>query len=147
MPQGSSAWVWMSIAVTFSISGSLSFGISGFPGLIFQFRKLIILYNKFRKAAEIKPLEGGGSHADYNGQRPHSSLQYLTPAAYAATFTATGARLRNPDQLRRSPVAPPAPHGLQKTETLIASGLKFGGRSQAIEILKFCTMGLACCSP
>ena len=39
--------------------------------------------------------------ADYNGDRPHSSLKYLTPAAYAATFTATGDRLRNPDQLRR----------------------------------------------
>ncbi len=38
--------------------------------------------------------------ADYNGERPHSSLKYQTPAAYAATFTATGARLRNPDQLR-----------------------------------------------
>ena len=46
--------------------------------------------------------------ADYNSERPHSSLQYQTPATYAATFTATGARLRNPDQLRRSPVAPPA---------------------------------------
>ena len=34
--------------------------------------------------------------ADYNGERPHSSLSYLTPAAYAATFTATDARLRNP---------------------------------------------------
>ena len=34
--------------------------------------------------------------ADYNGDRPHSSLKYLTPAAYAATFTATGDRLRNP---------------------------------------------------
>jgi hypothetical protein len=31
--------------------------LKGFPGLIFQFRKLIILYNKFRKAAEIRPLE------------------------------------------------------------------------------------------
>jgi putative transposase len=50
--------------------------------------------------------------ADYNDERPHSSLTYLTPAAYAATFTATGDRLRNPDQLRRSPVAPPAPHGV-----------------------------------
>ena len=51
--------------------------------------------------------------ADYNGERPHSSLKYLTPAAYAATFTATDDRLRNPDQLRRSSVAPPAPHGVQ----------------------------------
>ncbi|MGY4473536.1 transposase InsO family protein [Bradyrhizobium sp. USDA 3364] len=60
--------------------------------------------------------------ADYNGDRPHSSLKYLTPAAYAATFTATGDRLRNPDQLRRSPVAPPAPIGVQNPETLIATG-------------------------
>src|SRR6476659_9515814 len=60
--------------------------------------------------------------ADYNGQRPHSSLQYLTPAAYAATFTATGARLRNPDQLRRSPVAPPAPLGVQTPEALTPAG-------------------------
>nr|GAJ37798.1 transposase and inactivated derivatives [Bradyrhizobium sp. DOA9] len=27
--------------------------------------------------------------ADYNHQRPHSSLKYLTPAAYAAHLTAT----------------------------------------------------------
>ena len=60
--------------------------------------------------------------ADYNLQRPHSSLGYLTPAAYAANLTATDDRLRNPDQLRRSSVAPPAPHGVQTTETLIAAG-------------------------
>ncbi|WP_456816428.1 IS3 family transposase [Bradyrhizobium sp. USDA 4508] len=60
--------------------------------------------------------------ADYNGERPHSSLQYLTPAAYAASLTATDARLRNPDQLRRSSVAPPAPLGVQTTETLTAAG-------------------------
>ncbi|WP_426527616.1 IS3 family transposase [Bradyrhizobium sp. McL0615] len=60
--------------------------------------------------------------ADYNGDRPHSSLKYLTPAAYAATFTATGDRRRNPDQLRRSPVAPPAPLGVQNPETLTATG-------------------------
>ncbi len=27
---------------------------------------------------------------EYNTSRPHSSLTYLTPAAYAETFTATG---------------------------------------------------------
>jgi putative transposase len=48
---------------------------------------------------------------DYNTERPHSSLGYRTPAAYAANLTATDDRLRNPDQLRRSSVAPPAPDG------------------------------------
>uniref|UniRef100_UPI00292F2FE3 integrase core domain-containing protein n=1 Tax=Bradyrhizobium sp. 33ap4 TaxID=3061630 RepID=UPI00292F2FE3 len=60
--------------------------------------------------------------ADYNDERPHSSLQYLTPAAYAASLTATDARLRNPDQLRRSPVASTAPQGVQPPEPLTAAG-------------------------
>jgi putative transposase len=60
--------------------------------------------------------------SDYNSQRPHSSLGYLTPAAYAANLTATCDRLRNPDQLRRSHVAPPAPNGVTSAETLIATG-------------------------
>jgi putative transposase len=59
---------------------------------------------------------------DYNRQRPHSALGYLTPAAYAANLTATCDRLRNPDQLRRSHVATPAPHGVKSAETLIAAG-------------------------
>ncbi|GEC57876.1 transposase InsO family protein [Bradyrhizobium japonicum] len=59
---------------------------------------------------------------DHNGERPHSSLQYLTPAAYAANLTATDARLRNPDQLRRSPVASTAPQGVQNPEALTAAG-------------------------
>src|SRR5918994_5188674 len=46
--------------------------------------------------------------ADYNESRPHSALGYATPAAYAASLTATGDRLRTPAPLRRSPVAPPA---------------------------------------
>lgn len=50
---------------------------------------------------------------DYNRSRPHSALGYLTPAAYAANLTATDDRLRNPDQLRRSPVAQPAPYGVK----------------------------------
>jgi putative transposase len=59
---------------------------------------------------------------DYNSQRPHSSLGYLTPAAYAANLTATCDRLRNPDQLRQSHVAHPAPNGVTSAETLIATG-------------------------
>src|SRR6202050_3945668 len=50
---------------------------------------------------------------DYNQRRPHSALGYVTPAAYAANLSATRDRLRNPDQLRRSHVAPPAPHGVK----------------------------------
>ncbi|WP_259221785.1 IS3 family transposase [Bradyrhizobium japonicum] len=60
--------------------------------------------------------------ADYNLQRPHSSLKYLPPAAYAAHLTATDDRLRNPDQLRRSSVAPSAPLGVQNLKTLTAAG-------------------------
>ena len=59
---------------------------------------------------------------DYNTARPHSSLGYRTPAAYAATLTATGARLRNPDQLRRPPVALTAPKGVSTAEALTAAG-------------------------
>lgn len=55
----------------------------------------------------------------YNQRRPHSALGYLTPAAFAAKLTATDDRLRNPDQLRRSSVAPTAytPHSHQRTLT------------------------------
>lgn len=59
---------------------------------------------------------------DYNAQRPHSAIGDLTPAVYAATFTATDDRLRNPDQLRRSPIAPTAPHRVKPAEALSAAG-------------------------
>ena len=58
---------------------------------------------------------------DYNEQRPHSALGYLTPAAYAANLTATCDRLRNPDQLRRSHVST-APDGVKSADILIAAG-------------------------
>ncbi|MCK1719873.1 transposase [Bradyrhizobium sp. 141] len=45
--------------------------------------------------------------ADYNGERPHSSLKYQTPAAYAAAFTATGDRLRNPTSSADRPLLHP----------------------------------------
>ena len=60
--------------------------------------------------------------SDYNHKRPHSALAYQTPAAYAANLSATCDRLRNPDQLRRSPVAHTAPNGVTSAETLIATG-------------------------
>ncbi len=59
---------------------------------------------------------------DYNDRRPHSALGYLPPAAYAANLSATCDRLRNPDQLRRSHIAPPAPDGAKSAETLIVAG-------------------------
>jgi putative transposase len=59
---------------------------------------------------------------DYNQRRPHSALGYVTPAASAANLSATRDRLRNPDQLRRSHVAPPAPHGVKPAKALSAAG-------------------------
>lgn len=59
---------------------------------------------------------------DYNEQRPHSALGYLTPAAYAANLAPTCDQLRMGDQLRRSHVALPAPDGVKSAETLIAAG-------------------------
>ena len=59
---------------------------------------------------------------DCNHERPHSSLGCATPAEYAANLAATGDRLRNPDQLRRSPVAKFAPSGVSNARTQIATG-------------------------
>ncbi len=50
--------------------------------------------------------------AYYNNERPQSSLRFQTSRAYAANLTAKGERLRDPDQLRQSLVAPPAPLGI-----------------------------------
>jgi len=59
---------------------------------------------------------------DYNLKRPHSSLGYLTPFAFAANLTAIGDPLRNPDQLRRSPIATTAQPGAKSAKALIAAG-------------------------
>ena len=59
---------------------------------------------------------------DYKTERPRSGLGYLTPAVKAALLTATGDRLRNPDQVRPSPVARVAPDGVSTRQDLIATG-------------------------
>jgi putative transposase len=60
--------------------------------------------------------------ADYNLQRPHSSLRYLTPVAFAANLTATGDPLRNPNKIRRSPLAAHAQPSEKSAEALSAAG-------------------------
>ena len=58
----------------------------------------------------------------YNDLHPHRALGYLTPVAFAANLTATGDPLRNPAQLRRSPLAPTAQPGAISPGALIATG-------------------------
>ncbi len=60
--------------------------------------------------------------ADYNTTRPHSSLGYKTPAAYADHLTATGHRAALHDGSARCPVAHTSPMGVSTAEALIAAG-------------------------
>ncbi|GGA81149.1 hypothetical protein GCM10011385_39270 [Nitratireductor aestuarii] len=59
----------------------------------------------------------------YNTARPHSSLGYQTPAAFAETLTATGSDASLDKGFASPPVAQPAPYGVTETaEALIAAG-------------------------
>jgi transposase InsO family protein len=61
--------------------------------------------------------------ADYNNSRPHSSLGYQTPAAYAGTIAATGSNATQYGSFAFPPVAPTAPSGVSETaEALITAG-------------------------
>lgn len=61
--------------------------------------------------------------ADFNTARPHSSLGYQTPEAYAEVLTATGSSAAHDDGSAPPPVAYPAPNGVtKKAEALIAAG-------------------------
>jgi putative transposase len=60
--------------------------------------------------------------ADYNTGRPHSSLAYQTPAAFAAQLIATVHHAALPDGSACRPVALPAQEGISNAETLIAAG-------------------------
>ena len=59
---------------------------------------------------------------DYNTTRPHSSLDYQTPAAYAAHLIATDHRAALVDGSARCSVAQPTPQGVLTAEALVASG-------------------------
>jgi transposase InsO family protein len=60
--------------------------------------------------------------ADYNTRRPHSSLGYRTPAAYADHLTATGHRAPLNESSARWSAAHIAPKGVSTAEALIAAG-------------------------
>ncbi len=60
--------------------------------------------------------------ADYNTARPHSSLSYRTPAAFAAQITATGPVTALANGSVTEPVAQLAPQGVTLGQTLIAAG-------------------------
>lgn len=60
--------------------------------------------------------------ADYNNGRPHSSLGYQTPAAFAAKLTATGHHAALTDGSAFRPVAQPARQGISEAKTLIVAG-------------------------
>lgn len=61
--------------------------------------------------------------ADYNTERPHSSLGYATPADFAKTIAATGPDAARDDSSASAPVAHHTPHGVTETaEALNAAG-------------------------
>ena len=60
--------------------------------------------------------------ADYNTARPHSSLGYKTPVAYADQLTATGHHAALHEGSARWPIAHTAPSGVSTAEALIATG-------------------------
>ncbi len=59
--------------------------------------------------------------ADYNNERPHSSLKYQTPAALCRQPHRNGRSAAQPRPAPPIPVAPLAPLGVQPTRTLNAA--------------------------
>ena len=60
---------------------------------------------------------------DYNTERPHSALDYQTPADYARTLTTAIARpaARDESSARRA-IAQPAPTGVNTNRAQVAAG-------------------------
>jgi len=61
--------------------------------------------------------------ADYNTERPHSALNYQTPAGYARTLTTAIARpaARDESSARRA-IDQPAPTGVNTNRAPVAAG-------------------------
>ncbi len=75
------------------------------------------------KEARVPRSRGGSLVVLFNSARPHSSLGYQTPAAYAEVITVTGSDAALIEGSASSPVAHPAPHGVTETvQALIAAG-------------------------
>ena len=76
----------------------------------------------FRNLAHARAMIAARA-ADYNTERPHSTLDYQTPAAYARTLTTAIARpaARDESSARRA-IAQPAPTGVNTNWAPIAAG-------------------------
>ncbi|WP_438826550.1 integrase core domain-containing protein [Pseudophaeobacter profundi] len=61
--------------------------------------------------------------ANYNTERPHSALDYQTPAAYARTLTTAIARpaARDESSARRA-IAHPTPNGVNNHRASVVAG-------------------------
>ena len=59
---------------------------------------------------------------DYNTCRPHSSIGYLTPEAFAASLTATGRPAAQDESCAARPVAHPTLRGVTNPRALVAAG-------------------------
>lgn len=59
---------------------------------------------------------------DYNTRRPHSSIGYLTPEAFAASLTTTGRPAAQDESCAARPVAHPTLRGVTNPRTLVAAG-------------------------
>ena len=76
----------------------------------------------FRNLAHTRAMIAAWA-ADYNTERPHSALDYCTPAEYARTLNQAIARpaARDESSARRA-IAQPAPIGVNNLQAHIAAG-------------------------
>ncbi|RWM43777.1 MAG: hypothetical protein EOR79_36370 [Mesorhizobium sp.] len=75
------------------------------------------------KEARVPRSRGRSLVVLYNTARPHSSLGYQTPSAFAGTLASTGSDAALNEGFASPPVAQTAPYGVTETaEALIATG-------------------------